>query len=292
MLATRPSPGTTRAVGILNFLAEHPRQSFKLSDLQRALHVSRTTCHATLLALLEAGYVHRGSDKSYALGPALVDIGRAASASLSPLQIAQPEMRKLADKYDVICSAVFIDGNDMVVRDRATSVSHIGFSAPRGIRLPMIGPAAAIQFAWAKPSQFKTWLTQQDPPPTAADRRHIDQAIEFVKKHRFGFGSIFLNSGGPLDSNWKRDDSSRPPYKYATTLEQAEEYQVGVLQSWVFDSRGRMEFALTLTGMSRPLSASEILQRGNELREACDRVTASTGGRWPQGWDEPDASEA
>jgi DNA-binding IclR family transcriptional regulator len=292
MLATRPSPGTTRAVGILNFLAEHPRQSFKLSDLQRALHLSRTTCHATLLALLEAGYVHRGTDKSYTLGPALVDVGRAASASLSPLQIAQPEMRRLADKYDVICSAVFNDGNEMVVRDRATSVSHIGFSAPRGIRLPMIGPAAAIQFAWAKPAQFKAWLAQLDPPPTAEDRRHMDQAIEFVRQYRFGFGSIFLNSAAPLDSHWKRDDAGKPLYKYATTLEEAEEYQVGVLQSWVFDPRARIAFSLSLAGMSRPLSAGEILQRGNELREACDRVTASTGGRWPQGWDEPDASEA
>src|SRR5689334_349455 len=95
-LTTRPSPSATRAVGIINFLAEHPHQAFKLSDLQRALRLSRTTCHSILLALVEAGYIHRGSDKSYTLGPALVDIGRAASASLSPLQVAQPEMRRLA----------------------------------------------------------------------------------------------------------------------------------------------------------------------------------------------------
>ena len=40
----------------------------------------------------------------------------------------QPEMRRLADKYDVICSAVFREGNEMVVHASTqdpTEVQHI-----------------------------------------------------------------------------------------------------------------------------------------------------------------------
>jgi DNA-binding IclR family transcriptional regulator len=282
-LTTKPSPSTTRAVGIINFLAEHPNQAFKLSDLQRALRLSRTTCHAILLALVEAGYVHRGADKSYRLGPALVEIGRAASASLSPLQVAQPEMRRLADRYDVICSAVFMEGSDMVVRDRAASVSHLGFSAPRGIRLPMTGDvSAAIQFAWARPAQFEAWFAGLNPPPSPSERAEMEEAIDFVREQRFAFG--FIESEGGSGA-WKRDEAGRPVYRYATSLDEAAEYQVAVLQSWVFDSRARVAFALTLTGMTQRLPAREIVERGRELRETCDRITASIGGRWPQRWD-------
>lgn len=288
-LTTRPSPSATRAVGIINFLAEHPQQSFKLTDVQRALRFSRTTCHSILLALLEAGYVHRGTDKSYTLGPALVDIGRAASVSLSPLQFAQPEMRRLADKYDVICSSVFREGDEMVVRDRAASVSHLGFSAPRGVRLPMTVPAAAVQFAWSKPSQFEAWLAQLSPPPSPEQRREMEDAIRFV--HKYGFGFIEMQDGSEGGSRWSLDEAGRPIYRYATKLEEAEKYQVTVVQASVFDSKARVAFILTLTGMVEPLPASEIIRRGNDLREACDRITASIGGRQPAPWDVPDLAK-
>jgi DNA-binding IclR family transcriptional regulator len=195
-------------------------------------------------------------------------------------------MRRLADRYDVICSAVFLEGSEMVVRDRAASVSHLGFSAPRGIRLPMRGDAAAaIQYAWARPAQYASWLAQLDPPPSAEQRAEMADAIGFVRQHRFAFGFIELTDA-PGDARWKRDKAGRPIYRYATSLEAAAEYQVAVLQSWVFDAKARTAFALTLTGMARPLPASEVLSRGNELRETCDAITASIGGRWPQGWDE------
>ena len=250
-LTTRPSPSATRTVAIVNFLAAHPQQAFKLSDLQRALRLSRTTCHAILLALLEEGYVHRSSDKSYTLGPALIEIGRAANTALSPLQVAQPEMRRLADKYDAICSASFVEDGEVVVRDRAASHSHLGFSAPRGIRLPMVGDAsAAIQFAWSKPAQYEAWLAQIDPPPSASDRDIMQDVISFVREYRFGFGFVEAQESLDGEAQWKRNRNGAPAYRYATTLDMTAEYQVAVIQSWVFDAKARVAFALTLTGHS------------------------------------------
>ena len=67
---TRSSPGVHRVVAILNFFADHPGQAFTLTDLVRALKLSRATCHALLVGLVECGYLYRASDKSYILGPA------------------------------------------------------------------------------------------------------------------------------------------------------------------------------------------------------------------------------
>src|SRR3546814_10662225 len=105
----RTSPGVQRIVSILNFFADHPEQSFTLTDLVRALKLSRATCHALLTGLVEAGYLYRSHDKSYVLGPTLDAIGRIADPHSSPLQITQPEMRALADEFDAVCSAFFRD---------------------------------------------------------------------------------------------------------------------------------------------------------------------------------------
>eukprot|EP00456_Euglypha_rotunda_P003034 TRINITY_DN105420_c0_g2_i1.p2 TRINITY_DN105420_c0_g2~~TRINITY_DN105420_c0_g2_i1.p2 ORF type:complete len:111 (-),score=19.28 TRINITY_DN105420_c0_g2_i1:10-342(-) len=55
----RSSPGVKRIVSILNFFADHPEQAFTLTDLVRALKLSRATCHALLTGLVESGYLYR-----------------------------------------------------------------------------------------------------------------------------------------------------------------------------------------------------------------------------------------
>jgi DNA-binding IclR family transcriptional regulator len=280
--ATKPSPSVTRAIRVLNFLAEHPQQSFNLTELQRKLKLSRTTCHAVLLALLEAGYVHRGADKAYVLGPVLAEVGRAAAASLSPLQIAQPEMRRLADQYDAICSAVFVEGDEMVVRDRASSAAHLGFLAPRGVRLPLEAPAAAIQFAWSPRAQLEAWLKRLSPRLTEAQRQEVEDELSFVRTNGFAIGYVEAREDSDPAFPWKLNAAGRPIFRVATTLEAAAEYQVAVLQGFVFDHRGRIAFNLSLTGLTRPLPASDIMRVGADVRDTCERITGWIGGRRPE----------
>ena len=148
----RSSPGVRRMVAILDFFADHPGQTFTLTDLVRALKLSRATCHALLTGLVDSGYLYRTHDKSYVIGPRLVAIGRIANEHFSPLQVAQPEMRALADEFSAICSAFFREGDEVVVRARAASISQLGFSIPQGARLQLRPPFGAIYFAWSTPA--------------------------------------------------------------------------------------------------------------------------------------------
>src|SRR6516165_4315853 len=111
----RSSPGVRRVAAILNFFADHPGQAFTLTDLVRALKLSRATCHALLTGLVEVGYLYRASDKNYVLGPALVNIARVAAEHASPAQAVLPEIRALADEFDASCSAFYRDRDDVVV---------------------------------------------------------------------------------------------------------------------------------------------------------------------------------
>src|ERR1700733_8628174 len=162
---SRSSPGVRRIVAILNFFADHPNESFTLSDLVRALKLSRATCHGLLTGLVEAGYLYRTSDRGYLLGPVLVSIGEVAKAHYSPLKVAQPEMRLLADEFDTVCSASFREGRDVIVRERASAVSHLGFSVPRGWQAPLLPQFAGVFFVWSAPEEVRAWLDDLNPAP-------------------------------------------------------------------------------------------------------------------------------
>jgi DNA-binding IclR family transcriptional regulator len=166
----RPSPGTQRVIALLNFYADHPGQAFSLTDLIRALKINRATCHSLLAALVDAGYLYRTNDKRYLLGPAMARFTRLASLHLSPLQIALPEMRALADQHDTVCLAVFRERGDVIARERASSVSHLDWSMPRGTRWPLRPPFGAIFLAWSSATEADEWLDGLSPSPSEAER--------------------------------------------------------------------------------------------------------------------------
>ena len=100
MTMSRLSPAVARTVAVLNFFADHPGQAFTLTDIVSSLNIIRATCHALLAALVEAGYLYRSNSKTYLLGSALARLAEAARGSLSPLQVAAPEIRALPPPSD------------------------------------------------------------------------------------------------------------------------------------------------------------------------------------------------
>src|SRR4051794_4839834 len=102
----RPAPAAARTVAMLSFLSEHPDQSFGLSELARQLSLSKATAHALTATLADAGWLLRDpAEKTYRLGPALIAVGRAASAGFPALDFARGEMRALVDDLGVECLA-------------------------------------------------------------------------------------------------------------------------------------------------------------------------------------------
>ena len=121
---TQLSPPVARAVAVLNFMAGHSAQAFTLTEIAKSLRLSSATCHSLLASLTAAGYVYRTVGKTYVLGPALV---RIAQASLSPglvMQVARPEMRVLADEFDVVCSAYRLIGDEIHIYELQFLMFH------------------------------------------------------------------------------------------------------------------------------------------------------------------------
>lgn len=272
---SRSSPGVRRVVSILNFFADHPGQAFTLTDVVRALKLSRATCHGLLAGLVEAGYLYRTSDKSYLLGPALVSIGEVAKAHFSPLQAAQSEMRTLADEFDAICSATFRERGEVVVRERAAAVSHLGYSVPRGTRLPLVAQFACLFFVWAPQGEINAWLEDLEPPPRDDQREAMQKGIETLR--RDGFLSSIRNEEQGTDTDlrsWLHGSYSDAPVVPIFAIDPEQDYHLSFVQAPIYDARRRVAFVMGLQGFHRNYKGSDILHIGTKLREACDRVTA------------------
>jgi DNA-binding IclR family transcriptional regulator len=275
----RSSPGVLRVAAILNFIADHPGQAFTLTDLVKALKLSRATCHALLTGLVEVGYLYRATDKNYILGPALASIGRIASQHASPLQVALPEMRMLADEFDVICTAFFRERDEIVLRDRASSVSNVGFSIPVGTRLRLTPSLGAVFHAWLPDAEIQEWLDAYTPALTTDRRASVIEAMAFLREQ--GFQAHVRNpahidrpSGQPLSGN----DLAMPTLQLSA-LDKATLYPLDAILSPVFELRGQIAFALGLVGFNRAVSGEEIGRMGARLTEACDRVSVFITGR-------------
>ncbi len=281
----RSSPGAARVAAILNFMADHPGQAFALTDLVRALKLSRATCHALLTALVEVGYLFRTSDKSYVLGPALANICRAVSKQFSPLQVAQPEMRLLADMYDVVCSVYVLEGQTVSVRERASSMSHLGVSVPVGTRLKLRVPFAAPYFFRATATEVEKWLDETDPPATPEQRSAFAASMAFARRH--GFVMLFTDgadaSAAPAEQIFGDETSSFPVVPATEDPDPGKSCPVASILAPVFDAEGKVVFVMGLTGFNRMMIGAEVDEIAARLMGACGRITSYIGGPARQG---------
>jgi DNA-binding IclR family transcriptional regulator len=277
---SRSSPGVRRVAAILNFIADHPGQAFALTDLVRALKLSRATCHALLTGLVDVGYLYRTSDKTYVLGPALAAIGRTAADHFSPLQVAQPEMRSLADEFDVVCAAYFLEGDMIHLRDRAASLSHVGYPVPLGTRMKLRSAQAVAFFGWS-PADAEAWLKTTEPKPTPERRELMFKAMEFAREHGFVVlvrGPGFDHSAEPNERAFGAD-SDEIPVAPVAQVEAASVYSVGALMAPIFDARGKVSFCLLLAGFHAPMTGAQVMATGERLRAACARISGFVAGR-------------
>lgn len=279
---TRLSPAVVRTVAVLNFFAEHPDQSFTLTEVVKALRLSRATCHALMAALVDVGYLYRDSNKNHVLGPALASIGRIALEHFSPLQAARPEMRELADEFDVMCSALFRDRNDIVIRERAASVSHIGWPTMESRRIPLAPPLGNVFMAWSSPHDIDTWLHGVSPSLGEQIQDELLRSLEFARSRRYTFGYRKV----PIENEDRARElvGAQALTNYAVTeLELGRVYELAYVVAPVLDAEGRVAFALSMTGFVKAVPGPEVERIGKRLRARCERISSFITGKAGRG---------
>ncbi|MFM5931399.1 MAG: transcriptional regulator, partial [Novosphingobium sp.] len=184
-----------------------------------------------------------------------------------------PEMRALADQYDVVCSAFFLEGDTIVSRERAASISHVGYSLPLGTRIRLMPRSLPTFFSW-QPDEARLRMDRSDPPPTAAQRDQIESAMDFVRSHGFAVMTRTDESGRQPDSLEAFGAEADRPVAIQSRIDAGETYVVSAVMAPVFNAQGRIEFVLSLMGFNAPMSGAQIHAAGDALKAACNRIGA------------------
>lgn len=131
-------PAVDKAARVLRALADGGRPQ-GISELARALNVSKGTLRDVLLTLAHFGFVVRDPDTRFRLGPELRALADASAPDLRAL--AQPYLVALMESFgETAILGVVVDGK-LEIAAHAEPPTDLHMTAPIGRRLPLDGGA-------------------------------------------------------------------------------------------------------------------------------------------------------
>ena len=138
-----PAPMVERAFRVLDSLSA-AEESLSLTELARALGMSKGSMHGLLKTLESTGAVEQCEDRRYALGPHIYDLAQAYVRRAGLRRFALPAMERLAARLGetILLGRVEQDGVRIVerVETRAERLA-LRISAERGTRVPLLAAA-------------------------------------------------------------------------------------------------------------------------------------------------------
>jgi len=292
----RPSPSTSRVIDLLNFLGEHPREFFSLSELARRLDLNKATAHGMLGALADAGYLFRHPvDKTFTLGPAVVALGQAAVAAESKVvAFAHAEMDELSRSTGAQCVASTAIGDEVVIV-AVVGLAAVPTASDLGYRARIYPPHGLVFMAWGSESRVDEWLRTVSETP--ADRKRIQEMLDDIRQRGYSVAA-HGQARSRLDRVMKefQNEALTPDIQRTLAALGAElareerelsklvpdqRYQIRSISAPVFDSFGNVALVLILRGFP-DLTGRQIKEHAETLVAACGRVTKLIGGAPPR----------
>lgn len=301
-MPTPSARSAVRAVAVLDYFTTHPGRSFTLSELSDEVGASPSSLTSVLQALTDAGYlVRHPRHKTYELGPALVAVGQAACARHPVIDLARPELARLAEQHDAECLGSVLVAEEillLVVEGRASQNTR---GLAPGHRVPLVPPFGEIWLAYSSADAVRRWLARGlsedsgDRARTADELKetgeHLHDALRRIRERGF---AVKLNSPGldeiqtELLGRNARGDLRERVSRIAATLDAYdllggspdEIYSPNMIIAPVFGPGADVEFAITLTGL-KPATGARIESMAASVVEAGLALTRAIGGRVP-----------
>jgi DNA-binding IclR family transcriptional regulator len=296
----RPSPTTDRVVAVLSFLAQHPDERFTLSQLVEALGMNAATAHAMLSALVEARFLLRHPrDKSYALGPAMVQIGAAAAArSTAILPYATEEMERVARDIQRQCLATAIVGHELVILAATGPPGPMGLTVSVGHRFPFAPPIGAVFLASASDVEIRDWLMNDQTEGGSKPVNLFYEAVRSVRKRGYSVGLSDAFSQRRLMDSLRVAGTPPAPADgdvpsllhriaeqyIAKDLRSNRVYLANHVAAPIFASDGTVVLALHVIYFGDTVTGARLEGDASILLDAAQRVTSAIHGVAPPGW--------
>lgn len=291
--SNRPSPPTERVVTILDFLAEHPHDSFGLSELARRTALSKPTCLGILTTLVDADYLLRDAqDKTYRLGPRLIALGHTAQESMRVNPAAREELRRLSVAFGTTAALT------AVIDDRITLLELVGphdVGVRAGQSYPFAPPVGLMFVLWDDDA-LRAWLAKEPTIPLRTDSERLERVIRDCRESGYlvermtpggrrlyalmaGVSSTLPDELRALLGEMISDIGERV-YLRSEAAGGRQRSDISVISAPVYDHHGHQAMVVSLQ-IGRALTDAEIGKRARGLLVAARALTTRLGGTQP-----------
>ncbi len=184
------SPPTERVVAVLDLLSAPDAAALSGAEITRRLGLQKSTCHGILKSLSECGFLVRSdSDRTYSLGPRLIDLGSSAEARFPWTKTARPVLERLHRTLGLGCALATTDEDSLVIVDRFGGDESFPTGLQTGDRFPLVAPYGAVLLAWRDDDSVTAWLDAA-PELSRAQTRDFRRALGTIRNRGYGAWKI------------------------------------------------------------------------------------------------------
>ncbi|EAX48458.1 transcriptional regulator, IclR family [Thermosinus carboxydivorans Nor1] len=152
----RQIQSVARAVKILEHLAASGNED-SLSNISRAIGLSKSTTHSLISTLEQLGYVHQDqSTGRYSLGMKLFELGQVVYSSMDIRRLTIPHLRKLVEKYGETAHIAVLSKGEVIYIDKVDSPHSIRIASQIGGRNPAYCTGVGkVLLAWLSDTELE-----------------------------------------------------------------------------------------------------------------------------------------
>lgn len=169
-------PGLIRGLAILEAF-NREAQEMTITDIAEILNVNRSSAFRLIYTLEHCGYLQKSSAKSYTLDSKVMELGFNSISKLSLIDVAQPVMKSIRDKYKVAVHLSILDNTDIVFISNVQSSGIFTSTVGLGTRWPahatVIGQimlsSLALKEINKKYEKFEKWDVFSEKTPQNLD---------------------------------------------------------------------------------------------------------------------------
>jgi DNA-binding IclR family transcriptional regulator len=158
------------------------RKRLSIADVAAELGVARSSAHRLMAMLSYYDFVRQDpADRSYGVGPALVDIGLSAARALNIRVLARPVLERLADTTQLTAHLVSPRGTDVLFVEGVESQRPIRAALCTGSTLPahVVGAGKAILATLTNDELRKLY---RDAAPAAVTERALSSVEALLRE--------------------------------------------------------------------------------------------------------------
>ena len=217
-----------------------------VSELSKRLEMPKNKIHKYLVSFIRVGaLIQNKKDSTYAMGPALIELGLVALQQYDVAKIAKPHIREFSKRINHSVALAIWSEEGPMIAEYERSDKPIQVEIQAGYRFPLLMTALGKCFAAFLPSTQVRPLIQREIDNYQLDEQTVNQELQTIREERVSFRNTPL-AGIPGSMS---------------------------VASPIFDYTGNMVAALCLIGFAGEIDISPTSEDVLKLKEKASQIT-------------------